>query len=84
ANQHIILISDGDATAPHPSPEKYAIREAIKTARKGITISCVCINEESANPQIMKKISRIGKGRIYMIGEAGDITSALMEERSRM
>ncbi|MDP1760174.1 MAG: VWA domain-containing protein, partial [Candidatus Woesebacteria bacterium] len=44
ANQHIILISDGDATAPHPSPEKYAIREAIKTARKGITISCVCIN----------------------------------------
>jgi hypothetical protein len=32
----------------------------------------------------MRKISRIGKGRIYMIGEAGDITSALMEERSRM
>jgi len=84
ANQHIILISDGDATAPHPSPEKYAIREAIKTARKGITISCVCINEKSANPELMRKISRIGKGRIYMIGEAGDITSALMEERSRM
>ena len=84
ANQHIILISDGDATAPHPSPEKYAIREAIKTARKGITISCVCINEESANPDIMRKISRIGKGRIYMIGEAGGLTSALMEERSKM
>ncbi len=84
ANQHIILISDGDATAPHPSPEKYTIREAIKTARKGITISCVCINEESANPELMKKISRIGKGRIYMIGEAGGITSALMEERSKI
>ncbi|MDY6966548.1 MAG: VWA domain-containing protein, partial [Halobacteriota archaeon] len=84
ANQHIILISDGDATAPHPSPEKYAIREAIKTARKGITISCVCINEESANPELMKKISRIGKGRIYMIGEAGGITSALLEERSKI
>lgn len=84
ANQHIILISDGDATAPHPSPEKYAIREAIKTARKGITISCVCINEESANPELMRKLSRIGKGRIYMIGEAEGITGALMEERSRM
>lgn len=84
ANQHIIVISDGDATAPHPSPEKYAIREAIKTARKGITISCVCINEESANPELMRKIARIGKGRIYMIGEAEDLTTALMEERSRM
>lgn len=84
ANQHIILISDGDATAPHPSPDKYAIREAIKTARKGITISCVCINEESANPELMQKISRIGKGRIYMIGEAEGITSALLEERSKM
>ena len=84
ANQHIILISDGDATAPHPSPEKYAIREAIKTARKGITMSCVCINEESANPDLMRKISRIGKGRIYMIGEMGGLSGALMEERSKM
>jgi Mg-chelatase subunit ChlD len=66
ANQHIILISDGDATAPHPSPQKYALRQASKAVRKGITISCICINESSADTELMKLISRIGKGRIYI------------------
>ncbi|MDY7022865.1 MAG: hypothetical protein SWJ54_16205, partial [Cyanobacteriota bacterium] len=47
AKQHVILISDGDATAPHPSPQRFALRQAAKVARRGITISCVCINEES-------------------------------------
>jgi len=67
AKKHIILVSDGDATAPHPSPERYAIKEAAKAARKGITISCICINEKSANPELMHRISRIGRGRLYMI-----------------
>ena len=56
SKQHIILVSDGDATAPHPSPGGFAIKEAGKTIRKGITISCICINEENADVDLMKKI----------------------------
>jgi len=80
ANQHIILISDGDANVPHPSPQKYALRQAAGAARKGITISTVCINEESADPELMRRIARIGKGRTYFVG-AESLTSTLIEER---
>ncbi|MBI2857461.1 MAG: VWA domain-containing protein, partial [Chloroflexi bacterium] len=80
ASQHIILISDGDATAPHPSPKKYALRQATRAAKKGVTISTICINEESADPELMRRIARIGKGRIYYIGEEA-LTSAILEER---
>jgi len=79
ANQHIILISDGDATAPHPSPQKYALREAAKAVKNGITISSVCINQESTDPELMRRISRIGKGRTYLVGPEG-MTTALLEE----
>jgi len=79
ANQHIILISDGDATAPHPSPQKYALREAAKAVKNGITISSVCINQESTDPELMRRISRIGKGRTYLVGPEG-MSAALLEE----
>ena len=79
AKQHVILISDGDATAPHPSPAKYALRQAARVGQRGITISCICINQRSANPDLMRKIARIGKGRIYLIG-AEELPSALVEE----
>jgi len=82
--QHIVLISDGDANAPKPFPSAYCIEEASKTIRKGITISCVCINEKSANPWLMKEVSRIGKGRIYMIGGTEELAPALLEERTHI
>ena len=79
AKQHIILISDGDATAPHPSPERFAIRQAATAARRGITISCICIAQESSNPELMRRIAKIGKGRIYIVG-AEELTTTLLEE----
>jgi len=79
AKQHIILISDGDATAPHPSPQKYALRQAARVARRGITISCICINQRSADPELMRRIARTGKGRIYLV-EAEDLPAVLVEE----
>lgn len=80
ATQHMILISDGDANAPHPSPQKYALRQAARAARKGITISCICISEESTDPELMRRIARIGRGRIYFIGSEG-LADAVVEER---
>jgi len=79
AKQHVILISDGDATAPHPSPQKYALRQAALVARRGITISCICINQRSADPELMRRIAKTGKGRIYLIG-AEELPAALLEE----
>jgi Mg-chelatase subunit ChlD/MoxR-like ATPase len=79
AKQHIILISDGDATAPHPSPQKYALRQAARVARRGITISCICVNQRSADPELMRRIAKTGKGRIHLIGPE-NLTSALLEE----
>ncbi len=81
AKQHIILVSDGDATAPHPSPGTFAIKEAAKTIRKGITISCICINEENADPDLMHKIARIGHGQITMIGDTREIKDAIVAQR---
>ncbi len=79
AKQHIILISDGDATAPHPSPQRYALRQAALIARRGITISCICINQRSADPELMRRIAGVGKGRIYLIG-AEELPTAILEE----
>ena len=79
AKQHIILISDGDATAPHPSPQKYALRQAARVARRGITISCVCINQRSADPELMRRIAKVGKGRIYLVGPE-ELPATLVEE----
>ena len=85
ATRHIILISDGDANVPKPSPERYALSQAARTIKKGITISCVCLNEKSANPEFMKRISNIGKGRTYSVGgeEMRDAVLADRETRVR-
>ena len=80
SKQHIILVSDGDATAPHPSPARFAVQEAAKAARKGITLSCVCINEENADPDLMGKIARIGRGRMTLIENTKGIKEAVVEE----
>ena len=79
AKQHIILISDGDATAPHPSPQRHALRQASSVRRRGITISSVCIAQQTADPELMRRIAKIGKGRLYYIG-AEELASALLEE----
>jgi Mg-chelatase subunit ChlD len=82
AKQHIILVSDGDATAPHPSPSRFAVQEAAKTIRKGITVSCICINEENANPAVMYKIARIGRGRMTVIENTKEMKEAVGQERA--
>ena len=83
AARHIIMISDGDATAPDPSPENFAVREAMKAARKGITISTVCINQLSANPDLMHTIARIGKGRMYTIDQPEELASTVLDDVSQ-
>ena len=83
ANRHIILISDGDANVPKPSPEGYALNQAARTVRKGITISCVCLNEKSANPGLMKRIAKIGKGQTYSVG-GEDLMDAVLSDQKRM
>lgn len=79
--QHIILVSDGDATAPHPSPSRFAIQEAARAARKGISISCVCINEENADPDLLARIARIGRGRLVVVEDTKGMREALLTER---
>jgi Mg-chelatase subunit ChlD/MoxR-like ATPase len=79
AKQHIIVVSDGDATAPHPSPEKYTLSQAAVASRRSITISSVCIAQQSSNPDLMRKIAKIGKGRTYFVG-AEELPSAILQE----
>jgi len=82
-NRHIILISDGDVNAPHPSPEKYAIRQARLAVRQGITISSICLGGNSCNPELMRKLSIIGKGNIYLVG-ADNIVDAVLADRNAL
>ena len=78
--QHIILVSDGDATAPHPAPARYATREAARCRRRGITISCICINEENADPHLMQRIARIGGGRVALIEDTRSLRGSVVAE----
>ena len=82
SKQHIILVSDGDATAPHPSPTRFAVQEAAKAARKGITVSCICINEENADPDLLGNIARIGRGRMTLIENTRSMKQGLMQEHN--
>lgn len=61
--RQIILISDGEATAPKDRPEEYALEQAVRVAREGIGISTVCLMGERSNPALMGRISRIGRGK---------------------
>ncbi len=79
AKQHIIVVSDGDATAPHPSPERYTLRQAAVASRRSISISSVCIAQESSNPDLMQKIAKIGKGGTYFVG-AEELPSVILQE----
>ncbi|TDA66997.1 MAG: VWA domain-containing protein [Clostridia bacterium] len=64
--RQIILISDGEATAPKDRPEGYALEQAVRMAREGIGISVVCLMGERSNPALMGRISRIGRGQLYI------------------
>ena len=79
AKQHIILVSDGDANAPEPSPGKYALRQAAVASRRSISISSVCLAQQSSNPDLMRRIARIGKGRTYFVG-ADELPSVILQE----
>jgi hypothetical protein len=48
-------------------------------ARRGISISCICINQKSADPELMRRIAKTGKGRIYLIG-AEELSTTVLEE----
>ena len=65
-----------------PARVRFAIQEAAKTVRKGISISCICINERNANPDLMHKIARIGRGRMTVIENTEGMKDAVVEERS--
>ncbi|WP_287583132.1 VWA domain-containing protein [Candidatus Borrarchaeum sp.] len=71
ATKHLILISDGVPTAPQPNPEEFALKEAVEIIRKKITISaiCICTEEASAEPEFLRKITKIGHGRLFRVGE---------------
>jgi len=77
--QHIILVSDGDATAPQPSPARFAVLEAARAIRQGVTISCICINEENADPDLLYKIARIGRGRFTLIENTQAMKGAVVD-----
>ncbi len=74
ATKHLILVSDGVPTAPHlpnMSPEEFALKEAVEVVRKKITISaiCICAEEDSAEPEFLRKITKIGQGRLFSVKE---------------
>jgi Mg-chelatase subunit ChlI/Mg-chelatase subunit ChlD len=71
ATKHIILVSDGVPTAPQPNPEEFALKEAVEVIRKKITISAIFIRTKEAyeEPEFLRKITRIGHGRLFSVGE---------------
>jgi Mg-chelatase subunit ChlD len=84
ATKHLILISDGVPTAPHlptMSPEEFALKEAVEVIRKKITISaiCICTEEDSVEPEFVRKITKIGHGRLFRVKEE-KLPQALLAE----
>jgi Mg-chelatase subunit ChlD len=77
---HIILISDGQATAPPSGPRESALREAATTHRHEITISCICLLQGSSDVELMRRISRIGRGRLYLVEDVRSLPQVMLEE----
>lgn len=69
--RQVILISDGEATAPKDGPEQQALTQALRLHRDGVVLSTVCLNEQNANPRLMAKLARVGGGRFYLLGPDG-------------
>ncbi|MBI1987697.1 MAG: VWA domain-containing protein [Nitrospinae bacterium] len=78
---HIILISDGDATAPYTDPNGYAIKEAVITRSKGITLSTVCLVEGNSNVDLMRKLAKIGGGRIFLVEDIKALPDIMLQEQ---
>jgi Mg-chelatase subunit ChlD len=78
---HIILISDGQATAPPSDPRGSALKEAAISCRHGITISCICLLQGSSDVEMMRHISRIGHGRLYLVEDSRSLPQVMLQER---
>lgn len=69
--RQVIVISDGEVTAPKENPEQFVIKQALSLRRQGILITTVCLNEKNANPQMMRKVAKVGGGRFYLLDGDG-------------
>lgn len=69
--RQVIVISDGEVTAPRENPEQFVIKQALSLRRQGILITAVCLNEQNANPQVMRKVAKVGGGRFYLLDGDG-------------
>ncbi|MFZ3373224.1 MAG: VWA domain-containing protein [Desulfitobacteriaceae bacterium] len=67
----VIVISDGEATAPRDNPEQFVIKQASSLRRQGILVTTVCLNEKNANPLLMRKVAKVAGGRFYLLDGEG-------------
>lgn len=81
---HIILISDGQATAPFSDPKGFALREAAAAQRSRVTISCVCLLEGSSDVELMRRISQIGRGRLFLVEDIRSLPEIIRQEQAAL
>ncbi|MBN2423361.1 VWA domain-containing protein [Candidatus Woesearchaeota archaeon] len=77
--KHLVLITDAMPTVGK-EPEKEAL-EAIALARNnGITISLVGINLNKKGTGLAKKITELGKGRLYVVRDIENLDVVVLED----
>lgn len=81
--KHVIIISDAIPTAGEQPKEKTQKIIAEAHAKK-ISFSLVGIKLDNEGMQFAKKIVEIGGGRLYSVGDAGEIKNIVLQEYARI
>lgn len=81
--KHLILLTDGTPTKGD-DPSKDALEAAGIARDLGITISVVAINIDDDGERLVRKISEVGNGRVYLVREHDALDAILLEDLDRV
>ncbi len=79
--KHLILITDAMPTVGK-KPEKETLEAAALANNHGITTSLIGINLNKSGTDLAKKITELGKGRLYQVKDIDELDTIVLEDYS--
>ncbi|HII65956.1 TPA: VWA domain-containing protein [Candidatus Woesearchaeota archaeon] len=77
--KHLILITDALPTKG-AEPEKLTLEGASKARNAGITVSVIGISLDERGKELAQKVSTIGNGRLWVVGESDNYDQIVLQE----
>jgi Mg-chelatase subunit ChlD len=77
--KHLLILTDALPTVGQ-EPEKETVDAVFQAAAADITVSIIGINLNDKGKQLAEKIVQIGKGRLYMAKDSGEVDKIILED----